>query len=123
MVEDKLSLRWVAEHKPQYIETRLFWERDVNRHYLTKKIGGFHKQASGGLNTSIAVAFEVGPLLDLSPKKRRVVELDYGRAAVPVRGALLNYVLKRLGLNIDPSAHHGEVQQTVLLNQEAVYAS
>lgn len=66
------------------------------------------------------VTLEIGPHPELSETQQKVIALDYGmrsgRAAIPVRKALLYYALKRLGLDTDPTARRPQDQQIVLLN-------
>jgi hypothetical protein len=66
------------------------------------------------------VELEVGPHPDFSPNQKRVIELDYGMengsVTIPVRRTLLYYVLKRLGLDTEPSARKPKDQQIILLN-------
>jgi hypothetical protein len=70
------------------------------------------------------VVLDIGPHPDLSPTQRRAIEMDYGmedgRAQIPVRGALLFYALKRLGLDTDPAARRPQDQQIILLNPEVL---
>ncbi|MCY4459780.1 MAG: WYL domain-containing protein [Albidovulum sp.] len=67
------------------------------------------------------VTLEIGPHLELSDTRQKVIALDYGmkdgRAKIPVRKALLYYALKRLGLVTDPAARRPQDQQIVLLNR------
>lgn len=66
------------------------------------------------------VTLEIGPHPKLSDTQQKVIALDYGmkggRARIPVRKALLYYVLRRLGLDTDPAARRAQDQQIVLLN-------
>ena len=73
------------------------------------------------------LTLEIGPHPDLSDAQKKVIALDYemrgGRAEIRVRKALLYYVLKRLGLDTDPSARRPQDQQIVLLNRDAVLSA
>lgn len=71
------------------------------------------------------VSLVIAPHPDLSEAQRRSIALDYemdadNRAIISVKRALLYYTLKRLGLDIDPSARKPQDQQIVLLNREDV---
>ena len=63
---------------------------------------------------------EVGPHPDLSPMQQAVVEKDYrmeeGSVVLPVRHAMLFYVLKRLGLLGDATKMFARTQHIVLVN-------
>lgn len=66
------------------------------------------------------VTLETGPHPELSENQKKVIALDYGmrggKAKIKVRRALLYYALKRLGLDIDPTARRPQEQQIMLLN-------
>lgn len=70
------------------------------------------------------VVLEIGPHPKLSETQQKVIALDYGmrggKVEIPVRKALLYYALKRLGLDIDPSARPAHDQQIVLINRSAI---
>ncbi len=67
------------------------------------------------------VTLEIGPHPELSTTQQDVIALDYGMqdgtAVIKTRKALLYYMLKRLGLDTDPSACTAQDQQIVLLAQ------
>lgn len=69
----------------------------------------------------------VAPHPDLSETQAKVIALDYGmqdgKAEIKVRRALLYYMLKRLGLDTDPSVRKPQDQQIVLLNREQIHSS
>ena len=69
----------------------------------------------------------VGPHPDLTENQRKAIELDYGmengEMVVSVRRGFLFYFLKRLGLDLEPSARQPRHQQIVLLNRDEVYAA
>ena len=79
---------------------------------------------SGDADWNEEVVLEIGPHPDLSPTQAKVIALDYGmdagKVAITVRRALLYYALRRLGLDIDPSARPPQDQQIVLLNPTIV---
>lgn len=66
------------------------------------------------------LVLEIGPHPDLSPMQTKVIALGYGmdagKVAIKVRRALLNYALRRLGLDTDSCARPPQDQQIVLLN-------
>lgn len=66
------------------------------------------------------VTLEIVPHPALSETQAKVIALDYGmrggKAKIKVRRALLNYALRRLGLDTDPAARRPQDQQIVLLN-------
>ncbi len=66
----------------------------------------------------------IAPHPQLSAGQRKAIELDYGmeggKAAIPVKRALLYYALKRLGLDTDPSARRPQDQQIILLNRAEI---
>lgn len=70
------------------------------------------------------VTLKIGPHPDLSDAQKYVIGLDYGMEAgvteIKVRKAILFYALKRLGLDIDPSARKPQDQQIVLLNRDQI---
>ncbi len=70
------------------------------------------------------ITLEIAPHPGLSPGQAAAIARDYGmtdgRLAVPVRRAFLYYVLRRLGLDIDPDHRRPQDQHIVLVNREAV---
>lgn len=68
------------------------------------------------------VTLVVGSHPGLPDAQKNVVALDYwmleGKASINVRKAPLNYTLKRLGLDTDPSHRSPADQQIVLLSRE-----
>ena len=66
----------------------------------------------------------IAPHPELSAGQRKAIELDYGmeggKAAIPVKRALLYYALKRLGLDTDPAARRPQDQQIILLNRAEI---
>ncbi|MFW2829018.1 WYL domain-containing protein [Porphyrobacter sp. YT40] len=66
----------------------------------------------------------IAPHPQLSAGQRKAIELDYGmeggKAAIPVKRALLYYALRRLGLDTDPSARRPQDQQIILLNRAEI---
>ena len=70
------------------------------------------------------MTLEIGLHPELSDTQQKVIALDYGmrggKAKIPVRKALLNYALRRLGLDTDPPARRPMDQQILLLNREVI---
>ena len=71
---------------------------------------------------NIQVTLEIGPHPVLSETQAKVIALDYGmrsgKTKIKVPCALLQYALRRLGLDTNPSKPQG--LQIVLLNREAI---
>jgi len=69
----------------------------------------------------------VGPCLTLSDDQKNLVAMDYGmtdqRLAIRCRIALLYYLLKKLGIDIDGKVRAGEEQQIVAINIDEVRAA
>jgi predicted DNA-binding transcriptional regulator YafY len=67
---------------------------------------------------------EIAPHPALTPSQKRVVAKDYGMAGgkrvIPVRHAMLFYVLKRLNLLNDPEREDPRQQHIVVLNKDEV---
>lgn len=74
-----------------------------------------------------SVVVKIGPHPLLSEAKKKAVELDYGMSngetSIEVRGALLFYLLRRMGLENGSEKRPPETQQIVLLNREDVVAA
>lgn len=70
------------------------------------------------------LVLEIGPHPDLSPMQTKVIALGYGmdagKVAIKVRRALLNYALRRLGLDTDSCARSPQDQKIVLLNTSQI---
>jgi hypothetical protein len=68
------------------------------------------------------VTLGIGSHPGLSDVQKKVVALDYGmrggKTSITVRKAPLNYTLKRLGLDTDPSQRSPADQQILLLSRE-----
>lgn len=73
------------------------------------------------------VEVEIAPHPDLTPSQKTVVAKDYGmnrgKAVLPVRYAMLFYVLKRLGLMGDPEKQDSRQQHIVVLNKQDVQSA
>ena len=69
----------------------------------------------------------VGPSPTLSDDQKNLVAMDYGmtdqRLAVKCRIALLYYLLKKFGIDINGKERIGEEQQIVALNLDEVRAA
>ena len=70
------------------------------------------------------VDVRIGPHPGLTNNQSKAIELDYGMESgemiVRLRRGFLFYFLKRLGLDLSPSAREPKFQQIVLLNREEV---
>ncbi|HYQ39920.1 MAG TPA: WYL domain-containing protein [Pseudomonas sp.] len=75
-----------------------------------------------GWNTKVDVIIE--PDARLLPEQKRIIETDYamqdGRLVLPSRGALVQYVLKRYGLDPTKSDPNPAAQQIQVTNLEAL---
>ena len=128
--------RWIAPHAIAFDgfrwHTRAFCLTDeCFKDFLLSRM--LEVRGTGEAATSAAedddwqseVTLEVAPHPDLSETQARVIALDYGmqdgKAEIKVRRALLYYTLKRLGLDMDPSARKPQDQQIVLLNRETSF--
>jgi predicted DNA-binding transcriptional regulator YafY len=73
------------------------------------------------------IEVEITPHPQLTESQKTVVAKDYGmkdgKAILPVRTAMLFYVLKRLGLLRDPENEKPRAQHIVLLNKDHVIAA
>lgn len=73
------------------------------------------------------VELEVVPHPALSEAQRAAIALDYGMtngsASLSVRGAMLYYTLRRLGLDTDPGARKPQDQHIILQNRSRVLNS
>ena len=130
--------RWIAPHAIAFDgfrwHTRAFCLTDeCFKDFLLSRIldirGSRESQTPAGDDRDwhSEVTLEVGPHPDLSQTQAKVIALDYGmrggKAKIKVRRALLNYALRRLGLDTDPGARKPQDQQIVLLNKEVVDAN
>jgi hypothetical protein len=128
--------RWIAPHTIGFDgfrwHTRAFCQTDeVFKDFLLSRIIETRGiQASEVTDAADAdwrehVTLEIDPHPKLSENQKKVIALDYGMsngtAKIPVRRALIYYVLKRLGLDTDPAARLPKDQQIVLLNREVLY--
>lgn len=70
------------------------------------------------------ITLEIAPHNGLSPPQRAAIARDYGmtdeRLVVSVRGALLDYTLRRLGLDIDPDHRAPQEQHIMLANRKEI---
>jgi hypothetical protein len=71
------------------------------------------------------VTLVIGPHPGLSEGQKRAICLDYGmnedeRAEITVQKSMLNYALRRLGLDTDQSARRPQDQQIVLMNRDEI---
>ena len=127
--------RWIAPHAIGFDgfrwHARAFcFDDSVFKDFLLSRImelrGARQTEVSGDADAewNEHVALEIGPHPDLSENQQKVIALDYGmrggRTKVKVRKALLYYALKRLGLDIAPSARAPQDQQIVLLNRDQI---
>ena len=129
------SARWIEPHALAFDgfrwHARAFCQNDqVFKDFLLSRIVevGDARPAMADPSSDDAwhteVVLEIGPHPALSDNQRRAIEMDYGMvdgtSEIVVRKALLFYALKRLGLDIDPSARRPQDQQIVLLNCDEV---
>ena len=127
--------RWIAPHALAFDgfrwHARSFCEKSgeyrdfvISRILETRQTRAAKQQAVSDAAWDEVVDLEVGPHPALSTNQKKVIELDYGMqngsVTIPVRRALLYYALKRLGLDIDPSARKPQDQQIILLNTNDV---
>ena len=127
--------RWIAPHAVAFDgfrwHTRAFCLTDQSfKDFLLSRIleirGSRESDvlAEGDIDWNTQVTLEIGPHPALSEAQARVIALDYamseGKAKIKVRRALLNYALRRLGLDTDSGARAPYDQQIVLLNKEEV---
>ncbi len=68
------------------------------------------------------VTLEIGPHPERSSTQQNLIAVDYGmregKLRIPVRKALLYYVIQRLGLDPAPTTGHARHQQLALLNAD-----
>lgn len=129
------SARWIEPHALAFDgfrwHARAFCQNDqVFKDFLLSRIveigeqGPVTAEPSADTAWHAEIVLEIGPHPDLSDNQRRAIEMDYGmdggRAQIAVRGALLFYALKRLGLDTDLAARRPQDQQIVLLNRDEV---
>jgi hypothetical protein len=73
------------------------------------------------------VTLKIGPHPDLKDGQRRAIELDYGMedgvVEVTTRLCLSYYLVRQMGLDLDPSKVPAARQQIVLLNREELEAT
>ena len=114
---NKKGVNWNVERRCEFIEFRLYWQGNKNRSDMMEAFGISVQQVFKDL-TNYIEGRKSNP--ELSESQRKVIALDYGmrvgKAQIKVRRALLYYVLKRLGLDTDPTARRPQDQQIVLLN-------
>jgi predicted DNA-binding transcriptional regulator YafY len=72
-----------------------------------------------------AVTMVIAPHPGLSEGQRQAIRLDYGmdaedRNQITVQKSMLNYAVRRLGLDTDPLARRPQDQQIVLLNRDEI---
>ncbi len=130
--------RWVAPHALGYDgsrwHVRAFCEQEREfRDFVLARIletGTMRPRQSDpveDVDWSQSIELEIGPHPGLTESQRQIVIRDYrmegGKVTLKVRKALLFYMLRRLGLDRDPSAESPRVQQIVLLNPEVLDTS
>lgn len=129
------SWRWIAPHALVFDgfrwHTRAHCDRSgVFKDFVLSRIAETRSNkasevlASRDQDWQDDVDLIIAPHPELSWGQRKAIELDYGmkdgKAAIPVKRALLCYALKRLGLDTDPSARCPQDQQIVLLNRAEI---
>ena len=129
------SARWIEPHALAFDgfrwHTRAFCQNDkVFKDFLLSRIvevghqGPVTADPQADTDWHNEVVLEIGAHPELSPTQRQAIEMDYGmeegKAQIPVRRALLDYALKRLGLDTDLTARRPQDQQIVLLNSEVL---
>lgn len=128
--------RWIAPHAIAFDgfrwHTRAFCLTDDRfKDFLLSRILDIRGSRESGVlsgadrDWNSEITLEVGPHPALSETQAKVIALDYGmlggKAKIKIRRALLNYALRRLGLDTDPGARRPQDQQIVLLNREVVH--
>lgn len=127
--------RWIAPHAIVFDGFR--WHARAHcftdgcfKDFLLARILGIRDSRPSDADSSqdadwhTLVTLEIGPHPGLSDAQQKVVALDYGmregKASITVRKALLDYTLKRLGLDADAASRMPADQQIALLNQEVI---
>ncbi|PZR83927.1 MAG: WYL domain-containing protein [Stutzerimonas stutzeri] len=129
------SWRWIAPHALVFDGFRWHARAHCSRSgefkdFVLSRIGQTRSSkaseavASGDQAWQDIVDLIIAPHPELGVGQRKAIELDYGmddgKATIPVKRALLYYVLRRLGLDTQPDARAPQDQQIVLLNREYV---
>lgn len=132
----ELRRRWIAPHAIESDgfrwDTRDFCLTDhCFKDFLLSRIletrGSRESEMSPGEDRDwrSQVTLEIGLHPDLCETQANVIALDYGmrggRAKINVQRALLDYAIRRLGLDADPAARSPQDQQIVLLNRNEVH--
>ena len=129
------SWRWIAPHA--LVFDGFLWHARANcdrsgafKEFLLSRIADTRSSkasealASRDQDWQDDVDLIIAPHPQLSAGQRKAIELDYGmeggKAAIPVKRALLYYALRRLGLDTDPSARRPQDQQIILLNRAEI---
>lgn len=119
------GFRW---HVRAWCERSLAFKDFLLSRILEVRVGEYRPAESDrktDLDWFTDVSLVIAPHPGLSEAQRRSIALDYemdadNQAIISVKRALLYYTLKRLGLDIDPSARKPQDQQVVLVNREEV---
>ena len=127
--------RWVTPHALAFDgyrwHTRAFCHRsEVFKDFVLARIVSIRLTKEHELNPAEdrewheMVDVRIGPHPGLTDNQSKAIELDYGMESgemiVRIRRGFLFYFLKRLGLDLSPSAREPKFQQIVLLNREEV---
>lgn len=133
----QVMTRWLAPHALGFDGLRWFVRaychlRNMFRDFTLTRIAEVVDQRAGDIDPSQDtvwnrfVQLKIGPHPRLAEGQKKIVELDYGMSdgqkAIEIRGALLFYLLRRLGIEkeSDSTDNNPDINQIVLLNRTEV---
>lgn len=129
--------RWITPHALGFDgfrwHVRAYCHLDkVFKDFLISRILGIKQAKPDGVDPAADRAWQTITTLRLAPHpaltdgQKRVVELDYGMVngelAITTRVAFIYYLMKRLGLDIDPDIRRPQDQHIILLNKPEIDA-